>query len=162
MAVLSTVGFAPPADFPQDSYEAIHHRLEHFAGSPEDQVWKQFAGAWNAVAYRFQACAEYDKSFRSDFARFGVNAGGLNRYREQRDTYGCIANACSVVEAFYYAAYAIGSLLLSADFAMTSGSAQKEHQSGEYDDPIRAFLRNGSIHGRTTHSGRRSRLGRAQ
>ena len=125
MAVLITVGFEPPADFPQDSYEAIHRRLEHLASSPQGQIWKQFAGAWNAVAYRFQACAEYDDSFGSDFARFGVNAGGLDRYRQQRDTYGCVANACSVIEAFYYAAYAIGSILLPADFAMTSGPAQR-------------------------------------
>ncbi|HVA84716.1 MAG TPA: hypothetical protein VNF73_00215 [Candidatus Saccharimonadales bacterium] len=125
MPALSTVGFEPPADFPQDHYDAIHHRLEHFANSPQGQTWRQFAGAWNAVAYRFQACAEYDESFRSDFARLGVNAGGLDRYRQQRDTYGCIVNACSVIEAFYYAAYAIGSLLRPTDFPITSDSEQR-------------------------------------
>lgn len=125
MPALSTVGFEPPADFPQDPYDAIHHRLEHLANSPQGKSWSQFAGAWNAVAYRFQACAEYDESFRSDFARLGVNAGGLDRYRQQRDTYGCIVNACSVIEAFYYAAYAIGSLLRPTGFQITSGPSQK-------------------------------------
>lgn len=125
MPVLSTVGFEPPANFPQDRYEAIHHRLEHLANSPQSAIWRQFAGAWNAVAYRFQACAEYDESFRSDLARLGVSAGGLDRYRQQRDTYGCVVNACSVIEAFYYAAYAVGSLLLPAAFQITSAGSQR-------------------------------------
>lgn len=125
MAVLNTVGFEPQADFPQDPYDAIHHRLEHFANSPQGTTWRQFAGAWNAVAYRFQACAEYDETFRSDFARLGVNAGGLDRYRQERDTYGCIVNACSVIEAFYYAAYAMGSLLQPTDFPITSRGSQR-------------------------------------
>jgi hypothetical protein len=150
MADLSTVGFEPPEDFPQDSYEAIHHRLEHFASSPEGKIWRQFAGGWNAVAYRFQACAEYDESFRSDFARFGFNAGGLDRYRQQRDTYGCVANACSVIEAFCYAAYAIGSLLVPADFSMISGPAQRsinptstttQFESSFATDPFASALR---------------------
>ena len=126
MPTLSTLGFEPPADFPQDPYDAIHHRLEHLANSPQGEIWRQFAGAWNAVAYRFQACAEYDESFRSDFVRLGVNAGGLDRYRQQRDTYGCIVNACSVIEAFYYAAHAVGSLLRATDFPMISRSAQRD------------------------------------
>src|SRR5438552_662168 len=106
MPLLSTVGIDVPPDFPFDPYMSIHHRLEHFAGATADLTWRQFAVAWNAVAYRFVACAEYDEAFRSDFSRVGVNAAGMDRYRQQRDTYGCVANACSVIEAFHYASHA--------------------------------------------------------
>ena len=150
MPALSTVGFEPPADFPQDPYDAIHHRLEHLANSPQGTTWRQFAGAWNAVAYRFQACAEYDESFRSDFVRLGVTAVGLDRYRQQRDTYGCIVNACSVIEAYYYAAYAMGSLLRPTGFPILSRSSQRGIKPGSATacfenhfagDPFAATLR---------------------
>lgn len=125
MIVLDTVGFEAPTDFSAPSYNAVHHHLEHVAATDMVETWRQFAGAWNAVAYRFQACAEHDEAFQTDFTRVGANTAGLEGYRQQRDTYECVVNACSVIEAFYYGVHAIGSLLEPLIFPMDSVVAHR-------------------------------------
>lgn len=126
MASLATVGYEPTADFPQVPYDRMHLRLAPWANSPRAQTWRQFGLAWNAVAYRFQACAEHDEAFRELFDRVGSNAAGINRYRQQRDLYGCVVNACSVIESFYYAAYAVGALADPAAFPIDTPKAQRD------------------------------------
>jgi hypothetical protein len=126
MALLKTVGFETAAGFPQVPYERAHGRLAPLADSPQADTWRQFGLAWNAVAYRFQACAEYDEAFRELFDRSGSNTGGLDRYRQQRDLYGCVVNACSVVESCYYAAYAVGALADPAAFPISTPEAQRD------------------------------------
>ena len=125
MALLTIIGFEPAAGFPQVPYEKANGRLAPLANSPNGETWRQFALAWNAVAFRFQACAEYDEAFRELFAEFGSNAGGLDRYRQQRDLYGCIVNACSVVESCYYAAHAVGALADPVAFPISTPEAQR-------------------------------------
>lgn len=127
---MTTVGFEPAADFPRIPYESAHDRLAPLANSARTETWRQFGLAWNAVAYRHQACSEYDVAFRDLFDRLGSNAGGLDRYRQQRDLYGCVVNACSVVESFYYAAYAVGALLDATAFPIGTPRAQRAIDPG--------------------------------
>lgn len=122
---MTTVDFEPAADFPRIPYERAYDRLAPLANSPQAETWRQFVLAWNAVAYRHQACSEYDEAFRDLFDRLGSNAGGLDRYRQQRDLYGCVVNACSVVESFYYAAHAVGALVDATAFPIGTPQAQR-------------------------------------
>jgi hypothetical protein len=131
VALLTTVGFEPAADFPGIPYERTHERLAPLANSPQAETWRQFGLAWNAVAFRHQACSEYDVAFRDLFDRLGSNAGGLERYRQQRDLYGCVVNACSVVESFYYAAHAVGALVDVSAFPIGTPQAQRDIDPGK-------------------------------
>lgn len=128
---LTTVGFEPAADFPRIPYERAHERLAPLANSPQAETWRQFGLAWNAVAYRHQACSEYDEAFRDLFDRLGSNADGLERYRLQRDLYGCVVTACSVIESFYYAAHAVGALLDATAFPIDTPQAQRDIDPGK-------------------------------
>ena len=125
MALLTSIGFKPATGFPQAPYERTHARLAPLAETSLAATWRQFGLAWNAVAYRFQACAEFDDAFRDLFARLGSNTGGLDRYQQQRDLYGCVVNACSVIESFYYATYAAGALANPAAFPIATPKAQR-------------------------------------
>jgi hypothetical protein len=125
MTNLTTVGFEPDADFPLAPYERVHIRLAPRANPPTVETWRQFALAWNAVVYRFQACAEQDQAFRELFDRLGSDAGGLERYRQQRELFGCITNACAVIESCCYAAFAVGALVDPSAFAIDTAEAQR-------------------------------------
>ncbi|NBX03534.1 MAG: hypothetical protein EBR02_05675 [Alphaproteobacteria bacterium] len=56
-APLSTNGLVMPLDFPVADYEAIHSIVEPRTRKAKE-TYEQFAGAWNAVAYRFLALTE--------------------------------------------------------------------------------------------------------
>jgi hypothetical protein len=54
---IATLGLEVPHDFAAGPYEAIHKRLTGGAyvtpveDTPEDHIWSQYSGAWNALAY---------------------------------------------------------------------------------------------------------------
>jgi len=127
MAPLSSVGFEPPPDFPGTVHDRIHRRLAPLANTEKHgRTWRQFGLAWAAVAYRFQACADYDAAFRKLFDQLGSNTTGFDRYRQQRDLYGCVVSACSAIESFYYATYAVGALADSVAFPISTPHAQRD------------------------------------
>ena len=67
---LSTVGFTMPSDFPFGEYETVNGRIApRLASQPE--LSSEFGGAWNAIAYRFRAMAEYEESASTSLAKHG-------------------------------------------------------------------------------------------
>lgn len=126
MTELTSVGFEPAAGFPAAAHDSTHLRLAPFAQTPQNSTWRHFGLGWNAVAYRYQACAEHDETFRSDFARHGGNVGGWDRYRQQRDLYGSFVNGCSAIESFFYAAFAAGALKDPTVFRIVSRKQQRD------------------------------------
>jgi hypothetical protein len=59
---LTTTGLEMPVDFPREPYEAVFSLVAPFAEN-QQFAWEEFAGAWNAISYRFMA--ELDPGFRT-------------------------------------------------------------------------------------------------
>jgi hypothetical protein len=51
-------GLFMPDDFPRESFEAIHKKIASSASGSEN-IYAQFAGAWNALSYRYLALTQY-------------------------------------------------------------------------------------------------------
>jgi hypothetical protein len=117
--VLSINGLTVPDDFPADQFEAVYKKLGSTYGQrAEYRVF--IIGALNAIAYRFTALAEYDKSFRSSITAHGTGPGQPFRYMQERDLFGFFSNAHSVFDAFCFALFAIGALRDSANFPLAT------------------------------------------
>jgi hypothetical protein len=117
--VLSINGLTVPDDFPADQFEAVYKKLGSTYGQrAEYRVF--IIGALNAIAYRFTALAEYNKSFKSSITAHGTGPGQPFRYMQERDLFGFFSNAHSVFDAFCFALFAIGALRDSANFPLAT------------------------------------------
>src|SRR4051812_16010084 len=100
--LLTTVGLAAPKDFPFDSYEAVHARVSRQKDySPA--AWSEYAGGWNAVAYRFIACPEHDRSFTQNFRVYGRAPEPPHRYLQERELFGFFVSGQATLESCCYA-----------------------------------------------------------
>lgn len=103
-----------PAGFNAIAYEDVHRRIISLKESHFD-VWSELAASWNAVAYRFYACAEYNEAFIASVQQT-FSPPPLARYAQERDLYGFFVNGLSTIESFCYALWAIASTLKPAVF----------------------------------------------
>ncbi len=109
-----------PSDFPTEHYVSINQRAgTHKAGQDH------FAGAWNAVAYRFDAVNEYHTALTTslDSSRYGVV--GPERSRQERNLFGFFSNGFSVFEAAFYGLYSLGALVCAPGFPIATPKEQK-------------------------------------
>jgi hypothetical protein len=116
---LSTNGLVMPSDFPVAEYEAVHGIVEPRTRNKKDS-YEQFAGAWNAVAYRFLALTEYELAFNHSLSEAGGSPAPLERFKQERDLFGFFSNGFSVFEATFYGLFSIGALLSPANFPMST------------------------------------------
>ncbi len=109
-----------PSDFPTEHYVSINQRAGTHSTSQE-----HFAGAWNAVAYRFDAVNEYHTALTTslDSSRYGVV--GPERSRQERDLFGFFSNGFSVFEAAFYGLFSLGALVCAAGFPIATPKEQK-------------------------------------
>lgn len=121
---VSTVGVRLPPDFPAGPYQRISNRLSgkkdtHFGS------WSEFACAWNAVAYRFLSCTEYDAAFTKSVKRFTNSPPHDEWYRQQRDLFGFFVTGVSVIESLCYGLFAVGSILTAQNFPFATSNDRK-------------------------------------
>jgi hypothetical protein len=101
-----SAGLDLPREFPVGPYDDAHALvMDRLTASLSLQ--REFNGAWNAVVYRFLAAAELDTSLRRSFRKFGAAPPIPERYRQERDLFAFLANACSVLDSLAYALYAL-------------------------------------------------------
>jgi hypothetical protein len=122
---LSSIGIEMPDDFPTQPYEAIHNRMSIKRDSYLD-AWREFAAAWNAVAYRFLSCTEHDKAFTESVKRFGKTPPHFEWYIQQRELFGFFVTGFSCIESFCYALFAIGAILEPTKFPFVTPKEKKE------------------------------------
>jgi hypothetical protein len=118
---LKTNGLVMPGDFPTDHYNAIYDQtLAQVAAATPDQ----FAGAWNAVAYRFLAMTDEEQTFTA----LVVNTAPEPpiRYQQERSLFGFFSNGFSVFEATFYALFALGALLSPSHFPIATAKDQQK------------------------------------
>lgn len=121
---LSTNGLTMPDEFPVASYEAIHRKVTPFSGT-NNEVYGQFAGAWNAISYRYRALADCDELFTASISTHGAAPNAMERYRQERDLFGFFSNGFSTFEAFFYAVFATGAFIQPAVFLIATPADQQ-------------------------------------
>ncbi len=120
---LSTNGLVMPSDFPVSPYEAVHARLPK--DHPENTYYREHAGAWNAVAHRFLAAAQYSDDFTASIRQTAGSASVEARHYQEKSLFGFFTNGLSAIEATFYGLFAMGGLLNSAFFPMTTPEDQQ-------------------------------------
>ncbi len=115
---VSTVGIVMPSDFAVAPYTAIHARIT--AKIPTNHIaWSHYAGGWNALAYRFRACAEHDTAFTKSLRRAGAVPPPNERYVQDRELFGFFVTGVSAIESLCYSLFAIGALLNLKEFSIS-------------------------------------------
>jgi hypothetical protein len=117
--VLKSLGISLNSGFPCETYDSLSSQLgiATLMGLP---AWKQFAGAWNAVAYRYKACAEHNVAFTESFKRSSAPPSQPERYIQERELFGFFSTGFSAMEASYYALFAIASLHNPSNFRLST------------------------------------------
>lgn len=111
------MGANMPHDFAVAVFDRLNARVAAVPGRLEP-AWSQFAGAWNAVGYRFLAAAQAD-------ARFVVASRRNDRLRQELELFAFVSTACSAVECMAYAVHALGAMLAPDAFPIGSEKERK-------------------------------------
>lgn len=107
----------PPPDFP----EGVHAKLLEVASSrlrPDDRLSLEVVFALQAVSERFCALAEHDEDFTRTLCDHGDSPPAPHRYIQQRELFEFFVNGHAALDAFAYAACAIGAMENPAAFPL--------------------------------------------
>jgi hypothetical protein len=91
-----------------------------------NDTYVQFAGAWNAQAYRFLAVTEYEISLSASLETASGSARSEERFRQESDLFGFFSNGFSVFEASFYGLFAIGAFISPAKFPIFTAKDQQK------------------------------------
>lgn len=122
---LSTNGLLMPLDFPVAQYEFIYKKAEPYAKSMHD-IYSQFGGAWNGLAYRFLAATEYEAAFTSSLVKMGSSPEPIERHQQERNLFGFFSNGFSVFDSVFYGLFSLGSLISAKFFPMNTPKDQQK------------------------------------
>jgi hypothetical protein len=117
MTKTNTMGASMPHDFAVAVFDRLNARVAAMPGRPEP-AWSQFAGAWNAVGYRFLAAARADARFVGAYRR-------NDRLSQELDLFAFVSTACSAIECMAYAVHAVGAMLAPDGFPIGSEQQRK-------------------------------------
>jgi hypothetical protein len=118
---LTTIGIESPIEFPTDAYESVHAKLRNCRDS-HPIAWGQYAGAWNAVAYRFLACVQHDEAFTASINRASGLAPQPERFIQEKELFGFFTAGLATIEAFYYGVFAIASIFAPSEFPFSQSA----------------------------------------
>ncbi|MEH2551636.1 hypothetical protein V1283_008281 [Bradyrhizobium sp. AZCC 2262] len=121
---LSVNGLVMPRDFPVASFEAVQRRIQPFAQTQND-LYIHFAGAWNAISYRYLSLVDDGETFTGSLKKHGSSPPAVERYNQERALFGFFSNGFSVFEAFFYGMFAIGALVKPTLFPLTTAADQQ-------------------------------------
>jgi len=113
-----------PADFPVAEYESVHKKGETCA-TAQPAIYEQFAGAWNALSYRFVAMAGYGAALTDSLAKVGASPPPNERYSQERDLFGFFSNGFSIFEAAFYGLFSLGAFISPANFPIATAKDQQ-------------------------------------
>lgn len=114
-----TVGIELPADFPGRVYNRVHNRVTEWWGhKPQDHRHPHWAGGWNAVAYRFVGADDAEATYRTSVARHGSAPVPEERLAQEKAIFAFYISACSCLESFVFAVYALAGLVEPTRFLL--------------------------------------------
>lgn len=116
---LVTTGLIMPKDFATAPYTAVHSRAGPLIDA-QPHAWPLYAGAWNAVSYRFHACADHDEVFTASVERAGGSPPSSERYVQERELFNFFVNGLATMESLCFGLFAIGFMLALPDFPIAT------------------------------------------
>jgi hypothetical protein len=124
MLPLKTNGLVPAPDFPVEPYEAVHDLVVARWGN--HQFYEDFAGAWNAVAYRFQSAVQVGADFESSLHVAGSTPTPDERFRQDSALAEFFASGYSAFESVFYGLHAVGAFLEPPNFSLATPKARQQ------------------------------------
>ena len=118
MAIVNTIGINMPDDFSVDAYNDVHDRLREYSNR---NPWLEYTAGWNAVAMRFKTMGDADEQYIRQIITAGRASLSHDEMQLQEEClYRFFMNGLSTIESYCYAVFAIGALLNSEKFPMST------------------------------------------
>lgn len=124
MRPLKTNGLVPAPDFPVEPYEAVHDLVVARWGN--HALYEDFAGAWNAVSYRFEAAAKSGAEFEDSMRVAGATPTPDERFRQDSALAEFFSGGYSVFESVFYGLHTIGTCLDPSVFSLATPKARQQ------------------------------------
>lgn len=134
MVRLVSVGLDAPADFPTDRYNECHRIAEERRSTHAEMG--EFRGAWNAVAYRFQAMTEAGDAFADALEKHGAHPPPKERYEQESYLSTFFSSGFATFESAFYGLYALGVMVNGSPLSLATA---KEKQSVSPSRVLTAF-----------------------
>lgn len=141
---LTTIGLIMPKVFPVEPYESIHKRIVK-KKDDYSKSWHQYAGAWNAVGYRFLSCNNHDKTFTESIQRAGNAPPPSERYIQESNLFGFFVSGLSTIDSLLYGLYAIASIIKVEEFPIATFRDLKSITPENTKNKFKAEFTNRSI-----------------
>jgi hypothetical protein len=122
MAISRTIGIDMPDDFPTTAYDVVNAKLGSYQ-QRNPNVWTQYAGGWNAIAFRFKTATVADDRFTESIKHFPQPP--LEEYQAQEEAFMFFLAGFAVIESLAYALFALGAMLQPANFPMSTDDARQ-------------------------------------
>jgi hypothetical protein len=142
---LTTNGLLPAEDFPVRPYESVHERVVSTWG--KHKLYEHYAGAWNAVAYRFHAAVDAGDDFQASIVAAGATPSAEERYRQDKALAEFFGGAFSTFESVFYALHTIGAFIDPSGFSLATPKAQQQVSPRQTSDAFRRAFPGDSILG---------------
>lgn len=121
---LTTNGIKVGPEFPTTEYLAIHDRV--VSTSQNHDLYKHFAGAWNALSYRYKAMTEHGDDFVASLKKHGSSPPPEERYGQEKLLFDFFSASFSCFESTFYAFYTVGAFINTKDFNLTTERDQQK------------------------------------
>ena len=110
--------------FPITSYEEIHKIV--VLSQSKNSLYNHYAGAWNAIAYRFKEAEDQSDAFISCIDNNGSTPPPNERYLQEKILFDFFSSCFSTFESAFYGLYTIGSFISPKDFPLTAVKDQQK------------------------------------
>lgn len=121
--ILSTNGISVPTDFPSGPYENIHAIV--LAKLNGHGSYEHYAGASNAVAYRFKAAIEYADAFALSLKTHGTAPVPEERFNQEKLLFGFFSSGFSVLESVFFELFVLGVFVAPGKFPLATPQDQQ-------------------------------------
>ena len=109
-----------PGEFPMAPFMAVQERVASYVDS-HNHAFRQYAAAWNGIAWRMRAAAEHADNLEEHLAAVPASkVSVLDRYLEERDLYGFFVNGVSAIDIYFYCVHAMAAILMPDDFPIAT------------------------------------------
>jgi hypothetical protein len=109
MGFVESVQLELPASFPSEPFSRFINRARAVLLPDEAELWTEFAGAFNLIAWRFRSAGEHCEAYQQSWTATGAHADFEELYERERSMFGMLTSGVSAVDATCYAVWALSS-----------------------------------------------------
>lgn len=132
---LATSGLEMPDDFPGEQFNRAWAKVAPLSSS-KPAAYLEFSSAWAALSYRYLAAVQHGEDFTNSIISDGTSPPAGRRFHQEKCLFDFFSAGFSALDSFFYAAYALGSLVDAAAFPLAT---DKDRRNVTCDNTIRRF-----------------------